>query len=183
MLTEDLDLSGFNPETVEAVAAAGGLIPIGKYHVRLEGCTDTQSKRTGNTGQELEYEILTGPFAGRKVKDTVWTPAGDGGPSDNRFVLVAHRLGLIRPKAGGKGYESVPGKSSFKDCLGAEVVIEVNHRTYKKDDGSEGKAANVTFGGIWRLDDKAVKDVPKAKVGGAGSPPATKPTKTPVSNL
>lgn len=182
MLTDDLDLSNFNPETVEAIAASGGLIPAGKYHVRVDGCSDVPPNKNGAGGEQIEYEILHGPFAGKKIKDTVWAPTGEDGPSDNRFALVAHRLGLSRLKSGGKGYEFVPGKSSFRDCLGAEVVIEVNHRKYKKADGTEGMAANVTFGGIWRLDDKAVKDVPKAKSNGAGGQP-TKPTKTPVSNL
>jgi hypothetical protein len=184
MLTEDLELGAFTTDTVEATAEAGGLVPPGKYHVRLNGSTDVQSKKTGNVGAELEYVILVGPFAGKTVKDSVWKPEpGDNGPSANRFVLIAHRLGLLAADPKTKRYIPVQGKTSFGDCLGAEVVIEVNHRTYKRDDGTEGKAVNVTFGGIWRVDDVKVKDVPKAKAGAAPVVgPAPKP-KSRVDNL
>ena len=166
MLPEDFDLSDYAPDSVEAVAAAGGMVPPGKYHVRLDGASDGRIGKSGNPSTDLEYTILTGPFAGKTVKDSVWHPAkGDNGPSANRFVLVAHRLGLfgVNPKT--KRYELVKGKDGFGSCLGAEVVIEVNHRTYTREDKSEGKAVNVTFGGIYAVNDPKVKDVPKAAAG------------------
>lgn len=172
MLPEDIDLSGFNPDTVNAVAEAGGMVPPGKYHVRLDGASAGRVGKQGGSSTDLEYTILTGPFAGKTVKDSVWHPMNDGGAGDNRFVLVAHRLGLLAINPKTKKYEFVPGKAGFESCLGAEVVIEVNHRTYKRQDGSDGKAVNVTFGGVYALTDPKLKDVPKAAAGAKVAAPA-----------
>ncbi|QJW94737.1 hypothetical protein [Frigoriglobus tundricola] len=168
MMFDDIPLDGVNPETIDKVAKSGGLIPAGKYHVALDGAADVTAKQTGNPGTELTFRLLTGPFAGETVKETLWNTD----KTQNRVILFGHRLGLL--KSDGKKYSRVEGKSSFQDVLGAECVVEVAHREYKKADGTSGKAANLTFGGIWALDDKDVKDVPKAK---AGTKPAVTPPK------
>lgn len=167
MMFDDLPLDDINPETVDQVAKSGGLIPAGKYHVRLDGAGDVTSK-SGTPGTELTFVILVGPFAGQEVKETVWV----SDKAQNRVVLFGARLGALTQDPKTKKYVRAKDKHTFQDCLGAEVVIEVSHREYDKKDGGKGKAAQVTFGGIWALDDKDVKDVPRAK---AGSKPAAAP--------
>lgn len=174
------DLSNVNPETVDAVAEAGGLIPVGKYHVRVDGASPyTAQGGNGGTGTELEYHLLAGPFKGKTIKDTIWDPS-DAQDEDkrattqNRWCRFAHRLGLIGYDPKSKRYVEVPGKDGFTSCLGKEVVIEVNHRKFKRKDGSDGTAAGVSFGGIWDLGDPKVKDVVKAAAGSA-PPPSTAP--------
>ncbi|HEY1192340.1 MAG TPA: hypothetical protein VGE74_32250 [Gemmata sp.] len=170
---DDIPLDNINPETVDQVAKSGGLIPAGKYHVRLYGAGDVTSKTNGTAGTELTFVILTGAFAGQEVKETLWS----SDKTVNRMVLFGSRLGLLKVDPKTKKYMRVEGKHNFVDCQGAECVIEVSHREYEKKDKTKGIAANVTFGGIWALDDKDVKDVPKAK---AGTKPAAAPPKPKV---
>lgn len=174
MMIDDLNLDDINPDTVDQTAKNGGMIPEGKYHVRLDGAADVNSKNN-TQGTELTFLILTGAFAGQEVKETVWVSNNE--KAKNRLALFASRLGLLHRNDKSKKFERVKDKHTFQDCLGAEVVIEVAHREYEKKDKAgkvtgTGKAASVTFGGIWSLDDKDVKDVPKAK---AGSKPAAAP--------
>lgn len=175
---DNIPLDGINPETVDQVAKSGGLIPAGKYHVRLDGAGDVTSKE-GTTGTELTFVLLTGPFAGQEIKEKLWQSE----KTVNRCLLFGSRLGLltVTGDAKNKKFNRVKDKRTFQDCLGAEVVVEVAHRDYEKKDGSKGKAANVTFGGIWTLDDKDVKDVPKAKAG--SKPPTPQPKKVDTSGI
>ena len=157
MFDADLNLDDYNPATVDAVAAAGGMIPVGKYHVRLDGSADRTAK-TGLTGTELVFTILTGAFAEREVKDTLWN--GDSDAGKNRRVLFGHRLGLLAIDKATKKYVRVEGKTGFEDCLGAEVVIEVSHEPDQKDPAK--KWVRLAYA-IYAVDDPKVKDVPKAK--------------------
>jgi len=167
-MIDDLNLDEVNPEAVDAVAKSGGVLPPGKYHARLDGAKDVTSNQKGTPGTELHFTILAGPFAGQEVKMTLWDTAG----TQNRVVLFASRLGLLRVNPQTKKYERVPGRHTFQDVLGAQVVIETENREYEKKGGGKGTVPDVTFGGIWSPDDKAVKDVPKAK---PGAPAAGKP--------
>jgi hypothetical protein len=174
MMIDDLPLDDINPDTVDQVAKSGGLVPPGKYHARLDGAGDVTSKN-GTQGTELTFTILTGTFAGSEVKETIWSSEND--KAKIRLVLFASRLGLLAVDPKTKKYARVKDKHTFQDCLGAECVIEVSHREYEKRDKTKGHAAQVTFGGIWKLDDSAVKDVPRAK---AGAKPAAAPAKAKV---
>lgn len=177
-MIDDLDLD-INPDTVDEAAKSGGLVPEGKYHVRLDGAGDSTAK-TGTTGTELTFVILTGKLAGKEVKETVWNSDKDAGK--NRLLLFASRLGLLTRNDKAKKFERVKDRNSFQDCIGAECVIEVVHREYEKKDKSKGKIANVSFGGIWTVDDKDVKDVPKAKAGTKPAP-APAPKKVDTSGI
>jgi hypothetical protein len=179
MLVDDLNLDGIDPNKVDDLPNSGGLVPEGKYHVRLDGAGDTISSG-GTQGTELTFVILTGKNAGQEVKETVWV--SDNEKAKNRLVRFASRLGLLVRNTKTNKYERVKDKHTFQDCIGAEVVIEVAHREYEKKDKSKGKAANVTFGGIWTVDDKEVKDVPKAKAG-TKPPPAAAPKKVDTSGI
>lgn len=168
MFGEDLDLDSFNPAAVDAVGEAGGLIPPGKYHARLEGAA-LRTAKTGNSGSELVFTVLAGPFAGTEVKETLW--GGDNERNKNKTVLWGHRLGLLAVDPKTKKYVRVEGKTGFEDCLGAEVVIEVVHEQDKTDPAK--KWPRLAFG-LWAVDDPKVKDVKKAaapKPGAAASPP------------
>jgi hypothetical protein len=166
----DLPLNDVNPETVDALGASGGLLPEGKYHARLDGAAPVTSRTSGNDGTELTFCVLAGPFAGQEVKETLWV----SDKTTNRVVLFGARLGALKVDPATKKYVPAEGKNTFQDCLGAEVVIEVCHREYTKKDNTKGKAANITFGGIFDVNDKAAKDVVKLKAG-ATKPAAPKP--------
>ena len=181
----DLDLSGVDPTQVQAVAEANGMIPPGKYHVVVEGVAPKQVPNGSAT--EIEFKLLTGPFAGKTVKDTVWNPSDSQDPEKkkttmNRLCLFGHRLGLLEHDSASNRYKPVAGKTSFAQCVGAQAVIELVHRKYKKQDGTEGMAVNVPFGGIWKLDDAKVKDVPKANTPAVAAAETAKP-KSRVSDL
>jgi hypothetical protein len=155
------DLNEVTPDQIDQFQKTGGLLPAGKYHVRLDGAKDTNSKNM-TPGEELHFTVVGGPFAGHEIKETLWKSDKDG--SKNRLVLFASRLGLVRRD--GARFVPVEGKHSFSDCLGAECVIEVEHESYEnKTTGKKGTAVRVSFGGIWRVDDPAVKSVQKGKAG------------------
>lgn len=173
MLFDDIPLNDISPDAVDKT---GQIIPPGKYHARLNGAGDTTSKN-GTQGTELTFVVLTGPFAGQEVEETLWN--SDNDKVKNRLVLFGHRLGVLHLNPATKKYELAKDKHTFQDVIGAECVIEITHREYEKKDSSgkvtgKGVAANVSFGGIWKLDDAAVKDVAKAK---AGSKPPAAPAK------
>jgi hypothetical protein len=180
MFDGDLDLDGFNPDAVDAIGDAGGMIPPGKYHARLEGAA-ARTAKTGSTGSELVFAVLAGPFAGTEVKDTLWN--SDNERNKNKLVLWGHRLGLLTVDPKTKKYVRVEGKTGFEDCLGTEVVIEVIHEPDQNDKNK--KWPRLGFN-LWAVGDAKVKDVPKAKAPkpGAAAPAkaATKP-KVDTSNL
>lgn len=182
MLASDLDLGDVSVDSVEQFAETGGLLPPGKYHVRLERVTNRQSQM-GGTGAECEYTVVAGPFAGATVKDTLWAPdAANQRPDQvkktrDRFVLFGLRLGMFRSGPNGK---VVTVKQELGECVGAEVVVEVTHRAGQKG----GTFANVGYAGVWSLTDPKVRDVAAAHAAGAaGAGAGGRAARTPVDDL
>lgn len=151
----DFDLPSV--DGIEKFQKTGGMLPAGKYHVRLDGAKPTTAG-SGAQGTELYFTVIGGPFVGQEIKETLWQSEKEG--AKNRLVLFGSRLGLLKPE-GGK-FVRVAGKSDFADAIGADVVVEVERQEYVTKDGKKGNAARITFGGIWSSNDPSVKGVPKA---------------------
>lgn len=163
------DLEGVSPDAIDTFQKTGGILPKGKYHVRLDGAKDVTAQQSGTPGEELHYTVIGGPHTGHEIKDTLWKTDKEG--AKNRLVLFASRLGLLQRD--GAKFVQAKGKHSFADCLGSDVVIEVDHEEYEnKKTGKKGTGVRVTFGGIWRTDAPEVKSVVKGKVTGGDAPPA-----------
>lgn len=171
------ELAKLNPDHVEQDVESGGVVPEGKYHAMIVGVGDREAKETGNSGAELEFEILTGPYKGAHVKDTIWKSEKQKGK--NRALLFAHRLGLLTTTVvnGVKQYAPVEGKTGWADVFGTQCIIDVTIEEYDQKDksgqktGKKGKSNRLEFAGVYRLDDPKVKDVPRA--GGTVAPPTT----------
>lgn len=166
-VTDDLDLGEYNPAAVEKELETGGKLPPGKYHVRLAS-TEDKAWRSGDRFHDLKFTILAGPHAGQTHRESLngFTPGTTDDKkksANNRYLLFASRLGLY-DTAGGK-YRLLKAKTphEFSGCVGAEVIIEINHRS-DKDDPTK-KYAQITFAGIYSLTDPKVKDVARAAPG------------------
>src|SRR4051812_11324677 len=88
-----IDLDTVNPDQIDQFQKSGGILPKGKYHVRLDGAKDGNSNG-GTPYEELILTALAGPFAGQEIKEKVYKSDKEG--AKNRLVLFASRLGLIR---------------------------------------------------------------------------------------
>jgi hypothetical protein len=169
-LMEDLELETYNPDAIDAAMEAGGVVPKGKYHARLENARDVVSKENSNDGVELEFKLLASHFAGQSVKDTIWVT--DNEKAKARRIIFMHRLGLLRTEVlpdGKKKYVPVQGKEHFRDVLGVECVIDVDVEEYEIKDkdtgqktGRKGKSNRLAFCGVYALDDPKLKDVERA---------------------
>lgn len=182
----EIGYAGEAPENVETRAAAGGLLPAGFYVARLDGAKP-RTANSGSDGTEFTFTVAEGPFAGATVTDTVWNPNPEKPQAaarlNDRRMLFASRLGLIRKSADGKKYEDVPGKTGWVDCLDAVVIVEVQHEKYKRDDGTEGVSARLAFGGIHDKHDpkaRAALGKPPAAGGSANGKPPAGPAPTPA---
>lgn len=156
----DIDLDTLNGNDLDQFRKTGGRVLPGRHHVRLDGVGPASGSK-GGTGDELSLVVLAGPCIGSEFKETVWLsdkPAGQ-----KRRALFALAFGLIAMKAG-KAVR-VEGKEGFGDCIGAEAVVEVEERHYKRKDGTDGTATQVTFTGVWPMTSPEVRSVAKGKSG------------------
>lgn len=151
------DIDDLSPDDVDGFQKTGGMVPAGKHLVELVGAKD-HAAISGSTADELTFTILSGPAAGQEITERVWhsdKPAGK-----RRQALFANKLGLIRRE--GSKFVPVEGKDSYADCIGAQVVLDVEHEKYTTKDGKEGVAVRVKFTGIYATTDKEAVGVKKA---------------------
>jgi hypothetical protein len=170
----DIDLDDYKPGEVDTL---GDLPAEGKYHVRLDGAVVDHKAKSGLTGKELTFVILTGRNAGYKVTETLWDNGSDDAKTrkaKDRQVRFGKRLGLF--VVAGEKLKIADGKHDFNDCLGTEVVIEVKHEQWESQ-GKKGTSLRMTMFGIWGVDDPEVKDVPKANRTTVASIKAAEPAK------
>ena len=162
-ITEDYDARNLD-ERMEA----GGMVPPGKYHAVLHTANKVESKTKGTPGWELGFKISSGAFAGSDIKETLYIT--DNPRSRDRLALFGSRLGLLSRTQEGR-LVIVEGKDDFRDCNDTPCIIEIHHEKYERDDGTEGKSARITFGGIFDAKDpKALKAIAEqAKNGGTAN--------------
>lgn len=154
----------------EKQMASGGLPPEGVHHAVLEAVGGIPN--ADGRGWKMTFKIIAGPGKDMSVEDIVWKAKGDDAKKDarvnNRILIYAHRLGLLKKVNDASGKEvavEVEGKHEFSDCLGAPCFIELKHEDeeYEKNGKKHSiKKAKLTFEGVLSPDDKKVKDVPKA---------------------
>lgn len=134
-------------------------LPKGKYVAVVETVEKDQSGT--NTCMKFTFGVVGGPYSGRKVFERLFLTE----KANNRVILFGNRLGIIAEAELGK--PSV--RKSWREAIGKKVVIEVENREYEAKDGSKKTATNLTFGGIFKLDDEKVADVVRAAGAGAGT--------------
>ncbi len=150
-------------DSLDARMAAGGNIPPGKYHAKLNGAKETVSKQKGTPGYELTFIVVGGPFDGTEVTDTLYRT--DNQKTRDRLALFGSRLGLLVRGNDGK-LTMAKGKRDFMDCLDTPCVIEITHEKYTREDKSEGHAVRLAFNGIHDPADPKVK----AEMAAGGKP-------------
>lgn len=173
-----------NPDDVDKAMTAGDVIPEGKYHAMLVGACYKKAT-TGSEGYELEFCIMSGPFAGKTIKENLWK--SDNAKMRQRRTLFAHRLGLLQKVGTDKNhrYEQIPGKSDWTDAINAQCVIVVEVEEYEiekegKKTGRKGHKNRLAWCGVFKIDDPDVKDVEKET--GTNLPQPQVKTQAPVDD-
>jgi hypothetical protein len=177
-------------DQVDAAAASAGEIPPGKYPARLEGAT--RKEVAGLSMWEMYFLITGGQYRGRKVKYALWTSSKgtdkDGCPLSaddldrmkqqiiNEFDHAGRVLGLktkVAQTGGGKAvYKTTAGKHDFRDCIGAECVVETKLRA-ASDPGDTRKFPEVVKFGLHAYGDPKAKGIDRPAAGSL--PAATAP--------
>lgn len=147
MAAWDLDFAGETSESLES----GGYPAAGFYMAKLTATTPDQQ----DGGQNFDFIISVGPFAGKKVSRKLWNP-GFADTEERKQNAIrhakswAHRLGL-----------DGPGKVSivWEQAIGKEYVVEVTKRKYTKKDGSQGEMTEIAYMGVYQKDHY---DIPEA---------------------
>lgn len=179
-LLDDL-IGGASPDDDDRNMSAGGLVPPGKYHARLDGSREVEAN-SGSVGRELSFTILAGPFKGSVVEDSIWKTSNE--KTHTRFRIFAHRLGLLTKAVvnGKPQYAPVPGKFDFNDALGTECILDVKNEEEEWDDKKTGQKrkkmkSKFEWEGVFKLDDPKVKDVERAGSGSTAPPVPKAPPK------
>ena len=138
-------------------------LPKGKYVAVVEKVEKDHKSTTPCF--TFTFSVVAGPYTGRKVFERLFL----SDKNNKRVVMFGSRLGLIAEKELGK--ESV--RKSWGGAVGKQVVIDVETRPYEKKDGSPGVATNLTYGGLFKLDDPKVADVVREAGAAKASAPAS----------
>ena len=155
-LNFDFNTSGIK---TEKDVDKGRDLPKGKYVAVVENIEKDHGGKT--PAYKFTFAVTAGPYKGRKVFERLFLSEKANG----RVVLFGSRLDLIAEKELDK--ESV--RKSWKDAIGKTVVIDVENREYDKD-GTTKTATNLTYNGIYKLNDPKVADVvAAANAGGTKS--------------
>jgi hypothetical protein len=162
-LNMDMDLSDVRPDELES----GEIVPIGRYHALLE-----EIKRVSDMTSyfKLRFKLLAGT-----------NPAGVGHTFQEKLFLtekakprlrgIAARMGLLTTANCGERVTI-----NWGDAVGKEFVIEIVDHEF---DGKNGKVktTQLSYAGIWTLDDERVREVPRHK----GQPATASKSKKPKS--
>lgn len=171
-LIDDLDI-GASPEADEQKMAMAGSVPEGKYHAALIGASDDTAGEFEVV--RLEFQILSKPYAGKKIFDDVFLTGTDAEKTEKarqRKRMYCHRLGLLLktpdpndPKK--HVYKLAPNKYHLRDCLGVECIIDVKLEPYdytnRQGKHVKGIGNKLAYEGVFELSDPKVKDVPRGQ--------------------
>lgn len=169
-LLEDLGLDNASWDDDDRDLKLAGAIPEGRYHARL---TSAAEKAAGEfVLDELKFEILHGPYKGKVIEEDLFHSGKDDDKTKKAKVkrrTYYHRLGLLTKSEvnGEKKYALAPGKHHIRDCIGAEVIIDVKVADEKWTDKKTGEAKSMkknrlAYIGVFKLDDPEVANVPRA---------------------
>src|SRR5262245_11460385 len=158
-LNVELNLGAVTAHDLEGEA----LVPPGRYHVLIRNIA---RRNDPSPHLRFRYEVLAGT-----------DPSAVGALSSERFFLsekaekrlaiLGHRLGLIGDNDFG-GRKSV----DWSRAIGRDLVCQVVHDTFERQDGAKGVRSQWGFATFWRPDDDRARDVPKGAVpGGPRVPP------------
>ena len=147
-------------ESYEGVGASKfKRLPAGRYHVEIIEVDETLQKEPNKI--PITFEVLAGTIPGQNgARHTEFFSISDA--AMDRLKRLAMVCDLI-----------APGESkdvSFNDCLRKRLVIEIVPHSYTSEKtGQKVDTTQLDFGGFWKEDHEAVKDVPR----GQGSPQPT----------
>lgn len=134
-------------DDVDKAAETSGQVPPGKYHARVDGATEKGSP--GNAWRdEVWFLILAGPFAGRKVKYTIWRETSnkdkEGNPKDpqklatdkariiNEFDHSYGVLGIKRKVFGDEARKFIAGQLNGKPGATPEQIARIADEASKR---------------------------------------------------
>lgn len=184
MLLDELgiDLDTTNVTEIEDGIKAGPIAPEGMHHAVLIGFREGAANNHRKF-RELVFEILAGPGKKQTIKETLWN--SDEAKGKNRILLFMHRCGLLTRGADNK-FQRIEGKNEFSDVIGAQVIVDVKHKTreYEKE-GEKRKVTDaiLSFEGVLPLDDPRAAKVARAGGAAVAAAVASAPPKAAYDDL
>lgn len=161
-LADFLNPDDYNPEQTEKEIAAGGLIPKDRYHCVLIAA---EEKAAGdNVKTEMVFEIISGPYMGRKVRRDLFHAGKDHDKdriAKNELLHFAIKLGVMVKATGADGkscYQYAEGRTDFADAAQTECVVDVKHERWTRSDPNSDLVARVGMFGIYAMNDKEAID-------------------------
>jgi len=134
-------VTGVTPPSTSPLTSSNPelLVSPNQYRVRLTGVAEAVvHRRNGSTGADLRFEIIEGPYSGRIVYTPIWFPH-DGLPSYlRREYLTKLRHACKALGLRGPSLEPVPERTTFRDCVGAELhaTIRISEWESKRKSGT-----------------------------------------------
>lgn len=154
-MSTGFDLDATDVKEFDDVELGGNWLVPGLYHVMVKAAEEVASKE-GTPGMKFHLEALAGTVPGQEsheVAESFWL-SQKAIPRLKKFALASRAL---------REGEKKPADALLTDAIGCQLVVEVKERTYKKQDGSDGKASELAYDGFWPLSHKDVAAVPKCK--------------------
>ena len=143
------------------------LIEDGQYHAVIELIDESPENYDRNLkdGIEVKFQILAGTVPGQEKRTlTSYYPYPnsshkDGGKfSAQKLCVLTEALGLTSPADRGRTVEL-----DWQAGVGRQVIIGVQKKKYTKNDGTEGKIAELSNAGcaVFHWSDPTMEAVPK----------------------
>ncbi len=117
----------YNQQTAESDAKNSGLVPEGTYRVRFEKSETKISNNSGNEYENMTLEVVEGPETGRKI-----------------FLIIAQSKilnTLLYNILNSIDFPNFQGDTN--ELIGKVAMIKLTHRTYTKNDGTEGTGTQI----------------------------------------
>jgi hypothetical protein len=127
--------------------------PGGRYHVAVKNAEERGPKPDKEYGQVVvEFEVLNGTIPHQEGKThTEWFSLSP--KAAHKVIRFAVSVGLMKFKE--------KKNVNFPSGIGSHCIVEIEGREYTDRDGNVRQGGQITWEGIWSVDDPKVADVPR----------------------
>jgi len=115
--------------------------------------------------QRLDFKVCHGPFTNAVISWKLQNPEVCNDETKARSAIarlkaVGKRLGVIY-----EGPDKRPAQHDWQWAVGKDYVIQVELRTWQKEDGGEGQASQVSYMGCFNLDHPEIPVAVRVRLG------------------
>lgn len=143
-----MDASGDESHT--KVGSGFTRLPAGRYHTQILEVDESFQKNANKI--VISFEVLAGTIPGMEGKRHNEFFSMNAMDRLKRLAMVCD---LIKP--------GEVKDVSFMDTIGKDLIIDIIPHSYEKD-GKTIETTQMDFGGMFKVTDDEVKDVPRGKV-------------------